>query len=234
LTILKNIFKNPSFEIEAKLGYVFKNKKLLKLAITHKSAASRRDESYERLEFLGDSVLQLIITEFIYKRFPTKTEGELTKYRSAIVNKYNLYIICKKLSLINYLMVNHNVDLEKESTLVNLSNSLLEAIIGAIYIDGGFKKVREFINKKIIQNIDLDDILDSFNIKGKLIEICHQRGIKKVKFRTISKGPDHDKTFKSVVYINNKEIGTGTGKTKKFAEENAAKMAFKEIKKLSD
>jgi len=232
LKFFKRFFKHPGFDLEKKLGYTFKNKFFLEKALTHKSITEENVESYERLEFLGDSVLQLVVSEYLFRKFRKSNEGKLSLFRSAIVNKKNLSKISEELGLVSFLKVSESVDMNNTSTVTNISSSLLESIIGAIYIDGGLKPASRFVFEHIIKRTDILEIVNSFNYKGRLLEFCQRHGMKKPKFATSSHGPDHNKTFLCTITLNKKPIGTGEGKSKRNAEEGASKEALEKLQIL--
>lgn len=229
MKFLRRFLRYPGFDLEKKLGYTFSNGSLLEKALTHKSTAGESAESYERLEFLGDSVLQLVVSEYLFKKFPENNEGKLSLYRSAIVSKKNLSRISEELGLVSFLKVSESVDMHNVSTAVNISSSLLESVIGAIYVDGGLKPASRFILKYIIKGTDIPEIVSSFNYKGRLLEFCQRYGMGKPKFTTSSYGPDHDKTFLCTITLNKKPVGTGRGKSKRNAEESASRDALEKL-----
>jgi len=209
------------------MGYVFKNNQLLKAALTHRSKTKDNYKSYERLEFLGDSILELIISEYLYKKYPKKPEGELTLLRSIIVNKDTLYEVGLSFNLQQFCIVDKSLNLNNSSTLKTLLSNVIESIIGAVYLDSGLDSANALIHKWIIKTVKEEDYISKFNYKGQLFEICQKTGRDLPKF-VIEKisGPDHDRTYTVSVYIMKEKLGTGIGSTKRSAEEKAAKEAF--------
>ena len=216
-------------KLEKILGYEFKNKQLLRQALTHSSYSSRLSENYERLEFLGDAILDAIVGDIVYKRFEGKREGFLTNTRSKIVQRETL----------NKLAVEIGLDkLIKYSTRSSSHNSYMygnafEAFIGAIYLDQGYGRCKQFMEQRIINRyIDLDKISrKEVNFKSKLIE-WSQKNKMEVSFELIEQFLDHDSNpvFQTEVRIEGLPAGTGTGYSKKESQQNAAQMAIKKVK----
>ncbi len=218
-------------KLEEKLGYRFKKPQLLKRALTHRSYVKNKKESNERLEFLGDAVLELIITEYLIDRYPDEAEGKLSKTRAASVNTKTLSSIARKLELFNYLLVGKSE--QKEGIVHNdgILEDAFEAIVGAIYLDGGLDKAREFVIRQMKSVIDM--IVETgmiFDYKTYLQEITQKKFSCLPEYKIIrEEGLEHDKTFFCEVFINSKSYGIGVGKSKKEAEKEAAKKAIKEI-----
>lgn len=234
--MISNILKSKIKNLEKKLGINFKNKKLVLEAITHKSYINENKNlnfsHNERLEFLGDAVLELLITEELYKKFRDFTEGELTNIRSQLVNTDLLFKVGKKLELGKEVLLSKG-----EKKLFNKGEKTIiadcvEAIIGAIYLDKGYKQAKQFIKKFIL--IHLPEILEGeiLDPKTNLQELI-QAHIKITPCYKILKewGPSHDKKFEVGVFIENEMIGKGVGSSKKQAEQEAAKQGLKKIKK---
>jgi ribonuclease III len=206
---------------------------LYKLAVCHTSVAKELKagvkNSNERLEYLGDAVLGVVVAEYLFKKFPYKTEGFLTEIRSRIVNRESLNKVGKKIGL--HKIVEFNSGRHSGTTHKSLYGDALEALVGAVYLDKGFKKCRNFILLKIIQShFDLEEIVEmNLNFKSMLIEWA-QKDNKPIKFVIINEfGSTHQKEFTAQVIIDDKPIGTGSGQSKKKAEQNAAEMACKEL-----
>lgn len=228
---IKNLDK-----LEKNIGYTFKNKNLLSTALTHSSytneAKSRGiiNESNERLEFLGDSVLSLITTEHIYSAFPDVTEGELSKIRACVVDSASLMEYSKSIGVGEYLLLGNgelqNGGRNKKSTLENV----FEAIVAAIYLDGGYESAKRFALPYISERLKQADFEhDNTDYKTKL-QILIQQGGKDEHFEYVTVleyGPDHDKTFEVEARLNSNVIGRGKGHSKKLAEKQAAKDALK-------
>ena len=214
--------------LEKKINYIFHNKDYLNQAFTHKSLNTEPRKNYERLEFLGDAVLDIVISRELMREFPEGDEGFLTQKRAALVQKPFLANIGQLLCLLDYLKIEKSVNLELEKIIVKQQANLLEALIGAIYLDGGIKPCKRLI---------LDTIWayrleawKSTNYKGKLIEYCHSYKSDSPMFivKDIS-GPDHQRTFEIQVKIGQKFFTSGVGTNKKTAEQLAAKLALEEL-----
>lgn len=229
---------NNIHALEKKLTVDFNNKNLLITAITHSSYANqyKNIRFNERLEFLGDSVLQLTITEYLFNRFTDKSEGELTKLRSLIVCESSLYEIAKVLNLGVYIRMSKGEEITGGRERVSLLADCMEAIIAAIYLDKGIKEAKEFIlrfftdiiNKAINNEIVLD-------YKTKLQETLQKKGDINIKYNLIKyEGPPHRRKFYTTVLIENKTMGEGTGYSKKEAEQNAAKIALSNLEDYNE
>lgn len=222
---------NPKIEnLENLLGVKFKNKQLLELSTIHKSWSVENKLAYnnERLEFLGDSVLSIIISEYLYKNYPDKDEGSLSKLKSVLVSKNQLSKWAKQLKLGDYILISKAEELSggrKKDTIVA---SMFEAILGAMYLDQGLEKCIEFINNNFLSKM-IDIEVEDYK---SLLQEKVQKEFKILPEYIIVKetGPDHNKEFDCVVKINDKILGHGKGKTKKQAQQNAAKEALKKLK----
>ena len=219
-------------KIQHAIGYTFANQNILKQAFTHSSYAYEKKldslRSNERLEFLGDAVLQIFISDYLYEKYLKKDEGDLTKLRASIVCEPSLAILSKNIGLGHFLILGRGEDKgggrERDSILADT----YEAVIGAIYTDGGMDAAKQFLTDKLLPNIDrLTANTQVADYKTKLQEIVQKESKIPLKYTTIDqKGPDHNKTFTVELSHNGKTIGKGTGKSKKDAEQAAAKMAF--------
>jgi len=214
--------------LEKKINYIFHNKDYLKQAFTHKSLNTEPRKNYERLEFLGDAVLDIIVSRELMRDFPEGDEGLLTQRRAALVQKPYLASIGQLLDLMDYLKIEHNVDLSIEKIAEKQQANLFEALIGAIYLDGGIEPCRKLILDTIWTY--RQEAWKSTNYKGKLIEFCHSQNIDNPLFlvKDIS-GPDHQRTFEIQVKIGPKKYSSGLGTNKKTAEQLAAKLALEEL-----
>lgn len=225
-------------DLEKNLGTKFKNKKLLIQALTHRSflnEANQPDiESNERLEFLGDTILSFIISEWLFKQFPDYLEGDLTNIRSNLVRTASLTKIAQRLKIGNYLLLSKG---EKESSgqkNPTLLANALEAVIGAIFLDQDLKTVKKFIRNNFSSALEslirLGGLKDSKSLLQEKIQ--SETNFSPV-YKTIKEeGPDHNKTFTVGVFLNNKLLAAGVGKSKQQAEEEAAKIALKIYKNL--
>jgi len=214
--------------LEKKINYIFHNKDYLKQAFTHKSLNTEPRKNYERLEFLGDAVLDIIVSRELMRDFPEGDEGLLTQRRAALVQKPYLASIGQLLDLMDYLKIEHSVDLSIEKIAEKQQANLFEALIGAIYLDGGIEPCRKLILDTIWTY--RQEAWKSTNYKGKLIEFCHSQNIDNPLFlvKDIS-GPDHQRTFEIQVKIGSNKFSSGLGTNKKTAEQLAAKLALEEL-----
>ncbi|AWI03966.1 ribonuclease III [Clostridium drakei] len=230
------INKNDIFvELERKLDTCFKNKELLKVALTHSSYANGKKniKFNERLEFLGDSVLQISISEYLFLNYSKKTEGELTKRRALIVCENSLYEIAKKWDLGKHIRMSKGEELTGGRERVSILADCVEAIIAAIYIDAGFEKAKEFVLTNFKETIDKaiknKIVLD---YKTKLQEVMQKNGDVDIQYDLIKyEGPPHRRKFYTQVSVNSKVLGNGTGYSKKESEQSAAKKALKGLEK---
>ena len=227
---LKNILK-PSDSlspIENKINYLFHNRDYLAQAFTHKSISASPRENYERLEFLGDAVIDIIISRELMREFPEGDEGLLTQRRASLVRKSFLAQISTMLDLLNHINIESSVNMNIEKIAEKQQANLYEAIIGAIYLDGGIEPCRNLILNTIWAH--RSEAWKATNYKGKLIEYCHIKDIGSPIFNVIDvSGPDHQKTFEIEVKIDDRSFPTGMGLDKKSAEQIAAKIALEQM-----
>ena len=216
------------------IGYHFHDEKLLRQALTHSSFANekhlKKHSDNERLEFLGDAVLEIISSEFLYKEYPDKPEGELTKLRASIVCEPTLALCTKDIALGEYLLLGKGEDQTGGRGRKSILSDALEAVIGAIYLDGGFANAKEFILRFIMNDMEHKQLF--YDSKTILQEMVQSQGEEPLVYELLGeKGPDHNKTFEVRALIGTEEIGRGTGRTKKAAE---AMAAYKGILKLKE
>ncbi|MDP4117868.1 MAG: ribonuclease III [Bacillota bacterium] len=213
-------------------GYKFNNPDLLKMALTHTSYSNeKRQESNQRLEFLGDSVIGLVIGEYIYTAFPAMPEGELTKIRAGIVCEKGLVRCAEKINLGNLLRLGRGEEISGGRTRSSNIEDAFEAVVGAVFLDSDFYATKDFVlsvMKDIIsETVAHDGIEDS---KTALQEYCQQEEHCTVEYNLIKEeGPDHAKKYTIEVLINGKKEGEGIGNSKKDAEQAAAKSALKKL-----
>ena len=214
--------------IEKKINYIFHNKDYIRQAFTHKSLDTSPRKNYERLEFLGDAVLDIIVSRELMREFPEGDEGLLTQRRSSLVQKPFLATIGHLLDLMDHLKIEQSVNLNIEKIADKQLANLFEALIGAMYLDGGIEPCRRLILDTIWAH--KEEAWKSTNYKGKLIEYCHSHEIENPVFlvKDIS-GPDHQKTFEIQVKIGSKTYESGLGTNKKTAEQTAAQLALEEL-----
>lgn len=230
----KEIKDNIS-ELENKIGYTFKKKYLLGRALTHSSYANQHNLPYvehnERLEFLGDSVLSLIVSEHIFKKYRSKPEGTLTKIRANLVCESSLYEHAKALSLGDYLKIGKGEEITGGRMRASLLADAFEALIASIYIDGGLECVRKFIISQLSESMEhmakkasIDDY------KSRLQEYVQKDQGANIRYEIAGEeGPPHNKTFSVRVFINGFVSGEGQGRSKKQAEQEAARIALLKI-----
>ncbi len=217
-------------------GFPFANIDLLKQALVHRSYLNENPNFVvghnERLEFLGDAVLEIIVTEHLYYKFPNTSEGNLTNWRASLVNSKMLYQVALELSIDDFLYLSKGEakDKNKKSRQYILANAV-EAIIGAIYLDQGIKKAQKFVEKYILTK--LQEILDNklyHDPKSKFQEKAQEiKGVTPHYEVLEEKGPDHDKLFKVGLYLNNELISTGKGSSKQESQVDAAAIALKKL-----
>ena len=217
--------------LEDKLGYEFKDKKLIIEALTHKSYKQPYDN--ERLEFLGDAVLDLVVGEYLFRKFRTSDEGKLSKIRASLVNETGFDKLARALNLGDYILLSNAEDNNGGREKSSLLSNAFEAIMGAIYLEAGLQKVQDIAIKLIEENhkeISLDSLFRDF--KTTLQELTQARfGITPEYKVLASRGPDHQKEFEVGVYIEEKEYARAVGKSKKIAQQEAAKIAVDILKK---
>lgn len=217
-----------STEIEKECGYCFKDKTYLDQAFSHRSISTKPRENYERLEFLGDAVIDIVVSRELMREFPEGDEGILTQKRSALVQKSFLSSMGKLLNLIDHIKIEPNVDLAQDKIALKQAANLYEALIGAIYLDGGLKSAKKVILNTIWAH--KEHAWESVNFKGKLIELCHTKQMDNPKFIVSNvSGPEHKKLFEVKVKIGNDLYPSGIGSSKKTAEQQAAQLAIDSI-----
>lgn len=221
-------------EFETRIGYEFSNPRLLQQALTHSSYANEhhmgKQADNERLEFLGDAVLEIVSSEFLFHKYPKYPEGELTRLRASMVCEPTLAFCTRDLELGKYLLLGKGEDLTGGRERKSILSDALEAVIGAIYLDGGFASAKEFINRFILNDIEHKKLF--FDSKTILQEVVQAKAEGELSYQLIGEeGPDHDKKFIVEARIGTKTYGQGIGKTKKGAEQEAAYHTLLELKK---
>lgn len=216
--------------VQAKIGYTFKNVRLLETALTHSSYANESKlESNERLEFLGDSVLSLIISDYIYRRLTGVNEGVLSKYRASIVCEQSLFEISKKISLNKFVLLGKGEEMTGGRDRASIISDAFEAVLAAIYLDGGMETARQWTIDLMRDAIDEAISGQRYKDYKTMLQEAYQKGNSgKVTYRTLSEtGQDHNKLFEVEVLIDDVPQNTGHGRSKKEAEQNAAYIALK-------
>ncbi len=218
--------------LEAKLKYKFKNIELLKNALVHSSYANEvrgNTHSNERLEFLGDSVLSVIVAEHIYNNFPRMPEGELTRLRANLVCEKSLCALSRELGIGEHLLLGRGEDKNGGRERDSILADAFESVLAAIYIDGGMEAAKNHVLNTVLRDLKINFDEDAFkDYKTTLQEIIQRNPEESVIYTLIDEtGPDHDKQFTVAVKLNSNVIGTGVGKSKKQAEQMAARQALK-------
>ena len=220
-------------ELEENIGYTFKNKGLLKKALTHTSYAYEQNiESNEKLEFLGDSILEFVSSIYLYKNYQNLKEGEMTKVRAAVVCEKSLHKVAQMHNFSDFLYLGKSERaMGKEVRPAILADSV-EAVIAAIYLDGGLENAQKFIIENLKESIEIaSKHVGQKDYKTVLQEKLQIHGDVEIKYTILREmGPDHDKTFEAQVECNHKILAIGTGKSKKLAEMEAARKALENIK----
>ncbi len=223
--LFKSSQSNPFAALEKICKYRFNNRQYLIQAFTHRSISNQPRQNYERLEFLGDAVIDIVVSRELMREFPEGDEGILTQKRSALVQKTFLATMGKLLKLLDFVQIESTVDLKEEKIAVKQSANLFEALVGAIYLDGGIEPAKQLILNSIWTH--RHEAWKSVNYKGQLIELCHMKQIDNPKFLVSNvSGPDHQKLFEVHVKIGDEIFPSGIGTNKKSAEKHAAQHAM--------
>lgn len=220
-------------DIEKKIDYEFKNISLLMNALSHSSYANEKKcENNERLEFLGDSVLSVIVSKYLYNRLPRTREGDLSKLRASIVCEQSLYKFARRIGIDKALKLGHGEEITGGRERPSIVSDAFEAVLGAIYLDSDIYTATEWLFKHIKN--DIEEAVHGKHIedyKTKLQEILQKQSNEEITYKIIKEdGQAHLKTFTSVVKLGNKLLGSGQGHSKKESEQNAAKMAIENLK----
>ena len=219
-------------QLEEKIGYAFHDRSLLKKAMMHSSYINEKQlpkhECNERLEFLGDAVLELVSSEFLFHAHPDMPGGDLTKTRASMVCEPSLAFCARELKLGEYLLLGKGEDATGGRQRDSVTSDAMEALIGAIYLDGGFANAKEFIHRFVLNDLEHRKLF--FDSKTILQEIVQAHFREHIQYELVTEeGPDHNKSFEVAVYIGRDCLGTGKGRTKKAAEQEAA---YRSILKL--
>lgn len=220
--------------LESKIGYVFQNKMLLKQALTHSSFANEqkvnRWQDYERLEFLGDAVLELISSEFLFKSTPSLPEGKMTRMRSSMVCELALAYCAREIDLEDFIFLGKGEESTGGRRRDSIVSDVMEALIGGIYLDGGLEEARAFVSRFILSDLENKKLF--YDSKTILQEEVQKKQMGDLRYELVGEsGPEHDKTFEVAAWIDSRQIGTGSGRTKKMAEQQAAYQALLMMKK---
>ena len=220
-------------KLEQGLGYTFRNKALLENALTHISYANENRERHlpdnERLEFLGDSILGFVVAEYLYRNFPDKPEGELTRIRADLVCERNLAEAAATIELGSYLLLGHGEEQGGGRKRDSIVSDAMESVIAASFMDGGFAAAKEIIDRLILSNIPKGRPRN-FDYKTAFQELVQRKKDQQIHYElTGESGPDHDKHFEVEVLLNGKAVGHGVGSSKKRAEQAAAEAAIEAL-----
>lgn len=223
-------------ELQDQLGYVFREPALLRLALTHPSVAHEQGvpiQTNQRLEFLGDAVLQLVLTRELYEKFPAFGEGPLTKARAKLVNRRTLAEHAKRLGLGENLIVSRGEEMHGGRERASALADTFEALLGAIFLDGGFEPAREFILRQFVSAFSQLSVIPTIeNPKGELQEMLQISSAEPPQYHVVSTtGPDHDRVFECTVHHGGAELARGVGKSKKAAESEAALAALNKLRR---
>ena len=223
-------------ELEAGLGYTFRDKSILENALTHSSYANENRErglhDNERLEFLGDSILGFVVADYLYRSFPDKPEGELTRIRAALVCEESLHEVAQSLHMGDFLMLGKGEESGGGRRRPSILADAVEAVLAAVYLDGGIDKARALIHR-ILLDKEQEEVVESRrrDCKTELQELVQRKPNQVLHYEPVSEsGPDHAKVFAVAVTLNGQVIGLGSGHSKKEAEQSAARAALEQMK----
>lgn len=225
--------------LQKKINYRFKNPQLIIEALTHSSYANeikhKKVFHNERLEFLGDSVLSIVISDYIFQRYSQLPEGELTKVRANVVCESSLASKARMMELGDFMMLGRGEELSGGRQRVSILADAFEALIGALYIDGGMEPAKEFVLSNLedlVEQASQGNLFKDF--KTYLQELLQSKSTEKISYRVVNEtGPDHDKVFDVEVCFGDRPLGRGTGKSKKEAEQRAAQEAVEKVRKTN-
>lgn len=222
-------------QLQHKLQIVFQNRQLLKQAFTHASYVNEhrfsQHQDNERLEFLGDAVLELTVSEHLYRMFPDRPEGELTKLRAAIVCEPSLVKFAESLEFGKYVLLGKGEELTGGRTRPALLADVFESFIGALYLDQGLKAVNAFLHQYVFSQFTLNGKLQTTDYKTELQELTQHHNMGVLEYRIVEeRGPAHEREFVSEVSMDGRALGQGTGRSKKEAEQQAAAVALERLK----
>ncbi len=223
---------NSFNQLQSKLGLSFANPKLLTQAFTHSSYVNehRSARHNERLEFLGDAVLELAVSEFLFRTYPNRPEGELTKLRAAIVCEPSLNKFAEQLNFGAYLLLGRGEELTGGRTRPALLADVFEAFIGALYLDQGMQAVEQFLLRTVFDKVDTGSSAKLQDFKSQLQEKVQQADLGSVVYQLVEEqGPAHAKRFVTEVSVGGQRLGSGSGRTKKESEQRAAAEALKQM-----
>ncbi|WP_223066737.1 ribonuclease III [Paenibacillus caui] len=224
-------------QLQHKLHIQFQDRQLLKQAFTHASYVNEhrfnQHSDNERLEFLGDAVLELTVSEFLYRLFPDRPEGELTKLRAAIVCEPSLVKFAENLEFGHYVLLGKGEELTGGRTRPALLADVFESFIGALYLDQGLDSVKAFLERYVFPKLELGGKMQITDYKTELQELTQHHNLGVLEYRIVEeRGPAHEREFVSEVYMEGRSLGRGTGRSKKEAEQQAAAVALRELSSI--
>lgn len=216
-------------ELENRIGYLFEDKKLLRQALTHSSYANEMNinkyEDYERLEFLGDAVLELVTSDFLFRKKRENSEGRLTRLRASMVCEPSLAFCAREISLEQYILLGKGEETTGGRGRDSIVSDVMEALIGAIYLDGGLEKASAFIHRFVLNDLEHKRLF--YDAKTTLQEIVQQENNGALRYKLVrEEGPQHEKIFEVEAYVGEQKVGAGSGHSKKAAEQQAAYQAL--------
>ena len=231
------LLRYPLDELEVKIGYQYKDRGLLEQALTHSSFANEqkinKSKNYERLEFLGDAVLELVSSEFLFKSNSDMPEGQLTRMRASMVCEPALAYCARDLELNKFIRLGKGEEMTGGRYRDSIISDVMEAVIGSLYLDGGFSVAHDFIHKFVLS--DLEDKILFYDAKTVLQEMVQESKNGTLSYELISEeGPDHNKLFRVEAFVNGKALAKGCGRTKKAAEQEAAYEAILFLRKQEE
>lgn len=221
-------------ELEEKIGYHFEDKVLLRQAVTHSSYANEmkinKYDDYERLEFLGDAVLELVTSDFLFRERRENSEGKLTKLRASIVCEPALASCAREISLEQYILLGKGEEATGGRGRDSIVSDVMESVIGAVYLDGGLEEASAFIHRFVLSDLEHKQLF--YDAKTKLQEIIQRENNGNLRYKLVKEeGPQHDKIFDVEAYVGERLVGAGSGHSKKAAEQQAAYQALLARKK---
>ncbi|HEX7063624.1 MAG TPA: ribonuclease III [Bacillales bacterium] len=233
MTKSQTAFQYEAFEQQ--YGIVFENKQLLKQAFTHSSYVNehrrRPFEDNERLEFLGDAVLELTVSRYLFKSYPSMTEGDLTKLRAAVVCEPALVDFANELGFSKFILLGKGEEVTGGRERPALLADVFEAFIGALYLDKGIEEVVQFLRKQVFPKIAEGAFSHVMDYKSQLQEYIQRKNLGEIDYQILKeRGPAHDREFVTEVRVGNEQLGVGSGRSKKEAEQQAAQKAMKKLK----
>lgn len=224
-------------EFQYRIGILFNNSNLLKQAFTHSSYVNEHRkkpyEDNERLEFLGDAVLELTVSQFLYKKYPMMSEGELTKLRAAVVCEPSLVSFANELLFGQLVLLGKGEEMTGGRERPALLADVFEAFIGALYLDQGIESVIQFLDRIVFPKINSGAFSHVMDFKSQLQELVQRDGVGQIEYKILlEKGPAHNREFVSVAILRGEELGSGMGRSKKEAEQHAAQMALEKLRAI--